>query len=65
MFIPANDTAPDGQVHAEAARVDTTTGTLTCRCGYTGAIAAFDQHLVAVFTPEDRVGLDGTRHEPA
>lgn len=62
MFIPPDDVAPDGQVHAEAARTDPATGTLTCRCGFTGVIADFDQHLVYVFTPEDRIGVDGATH---
>lgn len=71
MFIPADDTAPDGQVHCETARdKDTTSGTsapatLTCRCGFTGGVDDFDQHLTDVFTPADRIGLDGQRHAPA
>jgi hypothetical protein len=66
MFIPANDIAPDGQAHAEAARDTPVTGTLTCRCGFTAiAIADFDQHLLHVFTPDDEIGLDGTRHTAA
>jgi hypothetical protein len=65
MFIPASDIAPDGQVHAEAARPDPATGTLTCRCGFTGDIAGFDQHLLSVFTPDDQIGLDGRGHVPA
>jgi hypothetical protein len=63
MFIPADDTAPDGQAHAEAARTDP--ATLTCRCGFTGDIADFDQHLIDVFTPADAIGLDGKKHDPA
>jgi len=71
MFIPANDTAPDGQVHCETARdkctatATTTPGTLTCRCGLTGNIEEFDRHLLAVFAPADRIGLDDKRHAPA
>jgi hypothetical protein len=68
MFIPADDVAPDGQVHTEAARDKGTPApaTLTCRCGYTaGDIDGFDQHLADVFTPADRIGLDGEKHEPA
>jgi len=70
MFIPDNDTAPDGQIHNEAAR-DTrgtvTPGprTLTCRCGFSGLADAFDHHLLAVFTPTNRIGLDGNRHAVA
>jgi hypothetical protein len=71
MFIPANDTAPDGQVHCEAARdKDSTSGTpapvpLTCRCGFTGTASEFDRHLLTVFASADRIGLDGKRHVPA
>jgi hypothetical protein len=69
MFIPDDDTAPDGQVHAENAR-DTTDptpapGTLTCRCGITTNFDDFDQHLLDVFAPADRIGLDGQKHAPA
>jgi hypothetical protein len=70
MFIPDDDTAPDGQVHNEAAqdRRDTTGQTapliLTCRCGYTSSADNFDHHLLAVFTPPERIGLDGKRHAP-
>jgi hypothetical protein len=59
MFIPADDTAPDGQVHCEGA---STSGILTCRCGFAGAVGDFDQHLLAMFTPDDHIGLDGKRH---
>ncbi len=71
MFIPGNDTAPDGQVHNEAAKDRPwdsgapASRTLTCRCGLTAAADAFDHHLLAVFTPPDRIGLDGKRHAPA
>ena len=59
MFIPADDTAPDGQVHCETGSAS---GTLTCRCGFIGGVSDFDRHLLAVFAPDDRVGLDGKRH---
>jgi hypothetical protein len=69
MFIPPDDVAPDGQVHAENAR-DTTCpapkpATLTCRCGITTSFDDFDQHLLDVFAPADRVGHDGHKHAPA
>jgi hypothetical protein len=68
VFTPADDTTPDGQVHAETARDATTPhpapGTLACRCGYMAPIADFDRHLADVFTPADRTGPDGQRHEP-
>lgn len=64
-LIPADDIAPDGQAHAEAARDAPVTGTLTCQCGFTATgIADFDQHLLDVFTPDDGIGLDGARHAP-
>jgi len=71
MFIPDDDIAPDGQVHAEKARDkddDSPTPaplTLTCRCGFTAGIDAFDQHLLDVFAPADRIGHDGKEHAPA
>jgi len=71
MFIPVNDTAADGQIHNEAAQDnprDSTSPaprTMTCRCGFTATADAFDQHLLAVFTPSDHIGLDGNRHSAA
>ena len=71
MFVPDNDTAPDGQVHNEAARDGKRPGepsaslTLNCRCGFTASANDFDHHLLDVFTPPDRIGLDGNRHAPA
>jgi hypothetical protein len=69
MFIPHDDVAPDGQVHAENARdADDSTpvpATLSCRCGITTSFDDFDQHLLDVFAPADRVGLDGHKHAPA
>jgi hypothetical protein len=71
MFTPDDDTAPDSQAHYEVnqgQRNSTETpasATLTCRCGFTGSIDDFDRHLVAVFAPVDRIGLDGNRHDSA
>jgi hypothetical protein len=71
MFVPDDDTAPDGQVHNEAAqdgnRVSDPAAplSLTCRCGFTARADDFDQHLLAVFTPSDGIGRDGRRHAPA
>src|ERR1700758_2921107 len=67
MFIPADDIAPDGQVHCEAASNSGTPGppTLTCRCGFAGPVSDFDRHLLGVFAPADRIGLDGKRHASA
>jgi hypothetical protein len=39
--------------------------TLTCRCGFTAGIDGFDQHLLDVFAPADRIGRDGKKHAPA
>jgi hypothetical protein len=70
VFVPDDDTAPDGQVHNEAAqdRRDTSGPsaplTLTCRCGFTASADDFDHHLLDVFTPPDRIGLDGKHHAP-
>jgi hypothetical protein len=68
MFIPPDDVAPDGQVHAENAHdMDDTApapDSLTCRCGTTTSFDDFDQHLLDVFAPADRVGHDGQKHAP-
>ncbi len=71
MFISADDVAADGQVHAEKARDKDDASpapaplTLTCRCGFTAGIDGFDQHLLDVFAPADRLGRDGKEHAPA
>jgi hypothetical protein len=71
MFIPDDDVAPDGQLHAEKARdADDDRPApvpliLTCRCGFTAGIDGFDRHLLAVFAPADRIGRDGKEHAPA
>lgn len=78
MFSPQDDTAADGQVHAEAARdtpdgpqgpsrpAGTTSTTWTCLCGFEAAdIAQFDAHLVSAFTPADHIGHDGHEHVTA
>jgi hypothetical protein len=65
MFTPGDDTAPDGQVHAEAANGAASAG-LACLCGFTaGGIAGLDAHLARAFTPADRIGRDGDRHDRA
>ena len=68
MFIPSDDVAPDGQVHAENARdasnLTPALGPLTCRCGITTSFSDFDQHLLDVFTPAGRIGLGGHEHAP-
>jgi hypothetical protein len=67
QFIPADDTAADGQVHAEAVRDPEAPGLAPadwrCLCGF-GApdLAGFDTHLITVFTPPDGIGADRRRH---
>ena len=64
VFTPADNRAPDGQLHAEAAC--DTPGPLACLCGFAAVgIPALDAHLLAAFTPADHVGLDGKQHVPA
>jgi hypothetical protein len=62
QFISGNDTAPDGQLHAEAPRDESSTG-WTCLCGFTASdFAVLDAHLLAAFTPPDSIGADGRAH---
>lgn len=67
MFTPDDDTAPDGQTHAEAAHdtaSDTANPGLSCLCGFTGhSIADLDEHFARAFTPADRIGRDGGKHD--
>ena len=57
-FIPSDDTAPDGLLHAEASLAE-----CRCLCGFSaGAIAELDVHLLAAFTPADAIGNDGRLH---
>ena len=70
MFIPKDDIAPDGQPHYENSQLKHTSAgmpapaTLTCRCGVTTSFADFDQHLLDVFAPADRIGPDAQKHAP-
>ena len=67
VFIPADDVGTDGQAHAEMAAgghpgVPRVPG-LTCLCGFfSEELAAFDDHLLAMFITPDHVGTDGVRH---
>ena len=62
MVIPDDDTGPDGQRHAEAARpepgaVGADPAGLRCLCGYRpGTAAALDEHLLSVFTRPGAAG---------
>jgi hypothetical protein len=65
VFIPRDDTALDGQVHAEPPRDDHggDSPTRHCACGLAFPDAtAVDEHLLAAFTPDDHIGLDGRKH---
>lgn len=78
VFIPADDRATDGQLHAEAGRdlapaardaptpaAPASVG-LACRCGYRVPDgAALDGHILSAFTPPDAIGPDGRQHIPA
>jgi hypothetical protein len=75
VFIPADDRAIDGRLHAEAARdtapaardtAPAASDALACRCGYrTPDGAALDVHILSAFTPPNAIGPDGRRHVPA
>lgn len=71
MFTSDSDTAPDGQVHAEAARDNpsppsTPPAICQCLCGFTAVdMAGLDDHLLSAFTPADGIGYDGHEHVPA
>jgi hypothetical protein len=68
MVIPPNDTAPDGQAHAEAARdergaVGPDPAGSRCVCGFVSAAATgLDEHLLAAFTAPGATGHDGLGH---
>jgi hypothetical protein len=48
-IVPADDKAPDGQLHAEAADQPQ----WTCLCGhYTATTEALDAHLLAIFAAD-------------
>jgi hypothetical protein len=67
VFIPADDLAFDGQIHAEAARDGSRAAgqALACLCGYQAANgAALDAHLLKAFAPSGHAGLDGRPHGP-
>ena len=62
MFIPADDTGPDGVVHAESARQEPGRA---CLCGLAfGGSDSLDAHLLQVFAAPAGLGLDGSRHIP-
>jgi hypothetical protein len=68
LVIPADDIAPDGIAHAEAAREQRgATGPdpagSRCVCGFTaGSTGGLEEHLLAAFTARGATGTDGLRH---
>jgi hypothetical protein len=63
QFIPADDTATDGQRHAELLRPGADGTLWECLCGFsTVEMPEVDAHLLAVFTPPGAIGADGRRH---
>jgi hypothetical protein len=60
-FALDTNTAPDGTVHAEAAR-DSPATPRRCLCGYRAD--DLDRHFLSVFTPDSATAIDGTRHVP-
>ena len=65
VFIPADDRASDGQLHAEVARDGSRAAgrALACLCGYRAADgAALDAHLLEVFASSSQAGPDGRPH---
>jgi hypothetical protein len=65
-LIPDDDTAPDGQVHAEAARDEPHIGgILACLCGFTGTASELDEHFLRALAPRDMTGRDDQVHRLA
>jgi len=62
-FAAPHDRDSHGIAHAEAADSPLA---YRCLCGHIAADAVgLDAHLLAVFTPADRIGQDGRSHAPA
>jgi len=60
LMIPADDIAPDGVRHAEAAGP----AGRRCLCGFPAESGpGLDEHLLAVFTAGGAVGRDGRGHD--
>ena len=56
VFAPQDCRGPDGLVHLEG-QVP-----LFCLCGAGGSAGDLDAHFLAVFTPADGIGRDGSKH---
>jgi hypothetical protein len=57
MFAPDNGKAADRLVHLEGE------ANLFCMCGAGGSAERLEAHFLAVFMPDDHIGLDGAKHE--
>ena len=57
VLAPEDGRAADGLVHLEGEE------NLFCMCGAGGSPDELDAHFLTVFTPADRVGRDGRKHE--
>jgi len=66
VFSLADDTAPDGSQHAEAARDQPASDALiTCLCGYLAiSLDDLDRHILAAYAASDATAPDGIRHVP-
>jgi hypothetical protein len=68
-FSLADDTAPDGSQHAEAARGQLASGDdlpIRCLCGNAAiSLGDLDRHILAAYTPADATAADGSKHLPA
>lgn len=62
VFSVTDETAPDGQQHAEA--LHALAGALPrCLCGYEATdLGDLDQHILSAYTPPDAIAPDGVRH---
>jgi hypothetical protein len=63
MLIPTDDIAPDGLLHAEAARDAASPAGCRCMCGFQGdSMTGLDEHLLTVFTGPGTTGRDRRKH---
>jgi hypothetical protein len=60
VFAPEDDKGADGCYHLERESGS------TCACGFAAVTAEeLDAHFLLVFTPTDRIGHDGRKHDKA
>ncbi|MCW2933996.1 MAG: hypothetical protein JWM19_4958 [Actinomycetia bacterium] len=63
MVIPPDDIAPDGLLHAEAARDAASPAGCRCVRGFRGdSMTGLDEHLLDVFAAPGATGRDGRKH---